>query len=178
MHLSEKSRDNPRFAAHAAGVQGSPVVRKIVPGEAERYRGLRLAALQESPASFTATWEEESALPSTAWAARADSSVTGTSVIVVADTGTELVGLAVGIPWEGRARVVSVWVAPEWRSRGVARRLIESVCDWAAASGFREAQIETTMTNPGPSALYERLGFTPVDETPPPDCGAVMVRSL
>jgi GNAT superfamily N-acetyltransferase len=155
-----------------------PVVRAIRPGEVERYRELRLRALRESPEAFTAKWDDESRLPSSEWAARVASSVAGATVVVVADAGDELVGLAVGIPWDGRARVVSVWVAPTWRGHGVAGRLIERVCGWAARAGYREAQIETAITNPGPQALYERLGFLPVDEAPPPECRAVLVRVL
>jgi len=155
-----------------------PVVRRIRSDERERYRELRLAALQDSPAAFTATWDAESTMPLEAWAARVEASVSGASVIVVADTGKDLVGLAGGIPWERRARIVSVWVAPGWRGHGIARRLVESVCEWAAGAGYVEAQIETAITNPGPQELYRKLGFVFLDETPPPGCGAVLVRSL
>ena len=154
------------------------VVRDIRAAEAERYRDLRLQALRESPTAFTATWDEERAIRFEEWETRVASSVHGTSVIAVADSGDELVGLAVGIPWGGRARVVSVWVAPPWRRHGLAQHLIEHVCDWAARAGYREAQIETAMGNHGPRALYQRLGFAPVDEPAPPACEGVLVRSL
>jgi GNAT superfamily N-acetyltransferase len=156
----------------------APVVRAVLRTEVEQYRELRLRALRDSPAAFTATWDDEHAMPEAAWAARVDASLTGKSVIVVADAGDELVGLAVGIPWEHRARVVSVWVAPGWRGRGLARRLIERVCTWAVAAGYREAQIETAEGNPGPQALYRALGFVPMDGSPPPGCDCVLVRSL
>jgi GNAT superfamily N-acetyltransferase len=159
-------------------VPAAPVVRTILGNEAARYRDLRLEALRESPTSFTATWDDERMLPREEWEARVASSVGGTSTVAVADSGDELVGLAVGIPWGGRVRVVSVWVAPRWRGQGLAARLIEHVCDWAAHAGYREAQIETAMGNPSPRALYQRLGFMPVDETPPPECEGVLVRSL
>ncbi len=155
-----------------------PVTRTIRADEVGRYRDLRLSALRESPTAFTATWEQEQAMPMEEWAARVESSVTGKSVVVVAEDDGELVGLAVGIPWDNRARVVSVWVAPPWRRRGIAAHLIEEVCAWARGSGYGEAQIETTRANPGPAGLYQRLGFLPVDDVPPPDCGGVLVRSL
>ena len=155
-----------------------PVTRSIRADEVVPYRDLRLAALRESPTAFTATWEQESGMPMEEWAARVESSVSGKSVIVVAEVGDELVGLATGIPWGHRTRVVSVWVAPEVRRQGIAARLIEAVCAWARQTGYREAQIETASANPGPASLYQRLGFQPVDEEPPPDCGGVMVRPL
>jgi GNAT superfamily N-acetyltransferase len=173
-----KSETRRAWRGSVWGMTTSPVVRRILPDEVARYRELRLRALRDSPAAFTATWDDESRMALGAWAARVEASVTGASVIVVADTGEELVGLAGGVPWQGRARVVSVWVAPAWRGRGVARCLIEAVCEWAIGAGYREAQIETATTNPGPQALYQRLGFASVDEPPPPDCGAVLVRAL
>ena len=156
----------------------SVVVRDLLPDEVDRYRDLRLAALIDSPAAFTSTWEEESAMPQSAWVARVESSVGRGSALVVADPGEELVGLARSIPWGARARVISAWVAPGWRRHGLAQRLVENVCDWAATAGYPEAEIETAIGNSGPQKLYEELGFIPVDEQPPPDCGPVLVRPL
>lgn len=161
-----------------SAVAESLAVRVISSDEAGRYRELRLGALMDSPTAFTASWEDESVMPDDEWTARIESSLAGATVIVVADTGEQLVGLAAGIPWGDRARVVSVWVAPAWRGRGVAGRLVDAVCEWAVTAGYGEAQIETAVGNPGPRALYERLGFNPVDEEPPPDCGPVLVRPL
>jgi len=163
---------------HDVIVATSVVVRNLLADEVDGYRDLRLRALLDSPAAFTATWDEESAMPESAWAARVESSVSGASAVVVADTGEDLVGLAGGIPWGTRARVISVWVAPDWRRRGLAQRLVEKVCDWAVAVGYTEAQIETAIGNSGPQRLYEELGFVPVVEEPPPDCGPVLVRRL
>jgi RimJ/RimL family protein N-acetyltransferase len=117
-------------------------------------------------------------MPESDWRERVESSVAGQSAIVVADTGDELVGVASGIPWDRRARVVGVWVAPDWRGRGLAQLLIDQVCKWAAAAGYSEVQIETTIGNSGPQRLYERLGFVPSDDLPPPECGPVLVRQV
>jgi ribosomal protein S18 acetylase RimI-like enzyme len=158
---------------------GRPAIRPIGPHEVDRYREVRLAALTDAPSAFTATLAEALALPAATWVDQVCSSVDGESVIVVADPGAPgLVGLAVGIPWGERARVVSVWVDPAWRGGGIARRMIEAVCAWAARSGYDHAQIETAVANPGPQRLYEDLGFRPVDEQPPAGCGVILVRPL
>jgi GNAT superfamily N-acetyltransferase len=154
------------------------VVRGVFPDEVQRYRELRLAALTDSPAAFTSTSEDERAMPYSVWESRVESSVRGGSALAVADTGEDLVGLAGGIPWGTRARVVSVWVAPSWRRIGLAERLVERVCEWASAAGYKEAQIETAIGNSGPQRIYERLGFVSVREEPPPGCGPVLVRQL
>jgi len=164
--------------AHDRGVPDDPVVRELFAAEVARYRDLRLEALLRDPTAFTATWDDEQQMPLSAWEARVASSAAGTSVIAVAEAADELVGLAVGVPWNGRARVVSVWVEAPWRGRGLASRLIDHVCAWAARAGFAEAQIETAVGNPGPRALYERLRFLPTDEPPPPGAEHVLVRAL
>jgi GNAT superfamily N-acetyltransferase len=175
----DRNQDDGDFLVrHDIAMAESVIVRTLLAGEVDRYRELRLMALLDSPNAFTATWAEESAMADSAWEARVELSLSGGSAIVVADTGRELVGLAGGIPWGTRARVVSVWVASAWRHRGLAQRLVERVCEWAAAGGYAEAQIETALGNSGPQSLYERLGFVPVDEEPPPHCGPVLVRQL
>lgn len=154
------------------------VVRSLGASEVDRYRDLRLRSLLDSPEAFTATWQEESNMPEADWSRRVEDSLIGRSALAVADAGDDLVGLAVGIAWGDRARVVGVWVAPDWRNHGLAQRLIEKVCEWAVETGYSEVQIETTLGNPGPQRLYERLGFVRSDEASPPELGPVLVRHL
>src|SRR5262245_10603457 len=71
-------------------------------------------------------------------------------------------GMAVAGAWTFRhgddCGVYGVGTLPEWRRRGVARRLMEHALDDAAQSGARSAAREATgMGQP----LYESLGFAP-----------------
>lgn len=57
-------------------------------------------------------------------------------------------------------------IAPEWRRKGVATKLLERVCQDAAAEGFDwvEAYPEKVFAGPaqsfsGPAAMYEKAGF-------------------
>jgi len=153
-------------------------VRQLRADELDGYRTVRLAALLDSPEAFTATWEQERSMPEADWIVRVDGNASGHSAIIVADAGGAFVGTAGGIPHEDRIRVVGVWVAPEFRHRGLGQALVERVCAWAASAGYGEVQIETAVDNAGPRTLYERIGFVPSDETPPPGCGPVLVRAL
>jgi GNAT superfamily N-acetyltransferase len=129
------------------------------------------------------------------WDERVRSSISGVTRLIVADAsgaggaggvaaggggggGGGLVGLAAGIPEDGRARVVAMWVDPRWRGQGLAAAIIEKVCDWAAAAGYAEIQIETVPGNDRARRLYERLGFRPTDLPKPPGCDTVLVRPL
>ena len=53
-----------------------------------------------------------------------------------------------------------LWVAPEARRRGVARRLAEHVAAWCRARGFRRMKLEVGAGNATARALYASLGFS------------------
>jgi GNAT superfamily N-acetyltransferase len=72
------------------------------------------------------------------------------------------------------ALVLRLYVRPEQRGRGVARRLVEAALAFARAHGFERAVLDTDKTRlPAAYALYESLGFTecapygPVDYASP-----------
>jgi ribosomal protein S18 acetylase RimI-like enzyme len=59
-------------------------------------------------------------------------------------------------------RIVDIALAPRFRGAGIGGRLLQLVIDEAAASG-RTASIHVEVHNRA-AALYERLGFIPVEE--------------
>ena len=67
-------------------------------------------------------------------------------------------------PGEGdRARTIRLLrmrIAPEWQRRGIGSGLVETVVDWARASGYRSVILETTIQQEPAIALYRRHGFT------------------
>lgn len=54
----------------------------------------------------------------------------------------------------------SVYIAPEHRRFGIARRLIEAACEWGREKGCEEANLNVLLLSPA-KALYEDLGFVP-----------------
>jgi GNAT superfamily N-acetyltransferase len=59
------------------------------------------------------------------------------------------------------ALVVNVYVAPEFRHRGLARRLMEGILAWCRAQGIERVVLHpSSMGRP----LYESLGFVPTNE--------------
>ena len=55
--------------------------------------------------------------------------------------------------------VEGVYVAPEWRRRGVARRLFEAIADWARARGCRELASDALIDNAASQRAHVALGF-------------------
>ena len=62
---------------------------------------------------------------------------------------------------EREALVVNVYVVPDYRQQGLARRLMAAILEWCVAQGIERAALH-------PSAmgrhLYETMGFTPSNE--------------
>ena len=57
--------------------------------------------------------------------------------------------------------VLNVYVAPAWRRRGVARRLMEVILDWAPQAGIVRLTLHASDAG---RALYEQLGFVATNE--------------
>ena len=152
---------------HVSGDEYDVVIRRIRPDEVEVYRVFRLRALADAPDAFSDTYSAASTRPPGFWQDRVAMTAAGVhSVLVVASD-------AVGDAWLGMtgcyldqtdsstAHVVSVWVAPEARRRGLARRLLDGAVEWARCRGATTACLWVTETNLGARTLYLNAGFVP-----------------
>jgi ribosomal protein S18 acetylase RimI-like enzyme len=82
----------------------------------------------------------------------------------------ERVGLAAGTPsYETRHRrdLISMWVRPEHRGRGIGTRLLRAVAEWAAGDGAREVSLWVADGNQTAAFLYRRAGFVPTGRRQP-----------
>jgi GNAT superfamily N-acetyltransferase len=59
----------------------------------------------------------------------------------------------------GSAELISMWVAPAWRGRGVASQLIEAVADWAASEALSEIRLWVVEGNQRAERAYAKAGF-------------------
>lgn len=64
-------------------------------------------------------------------------------------------------PGAPRANILNVWVEPEWRRRGLARRLIGIALDACRARGIRAVVLHASAEG---RPLYESLGFAATNE--------------
>lgn len=60
------------------------------------------------------------------------------------------------------AEIKRMYVVPEQRGRGLARRILAELEDTAAAAGFDLLVLETGLKQPEAIALYESAGYVPV----------------
>lgn len=144
-------------------------IRRIRPGEGGRLRAIRLTALSDAPEAFGETLEEARALSDAEYEARARAGAEGrTGVFLVAETDLrEWVGMVGGLDAGRRLELVSMWVAPGHRRRGLARSLIRALLDWASARGVPDVHLFVGDVNEPAKALYASMGFVPSGRTKP-----------
>jgi GNAT superfamily N-acetyltransferase len=142
-------------------------------GDGALLRDLRLRALEEAPYAFSSWHGREAALGADFWAARvAESETATTSAIFVALDAGRGVGMAGGfVPEDSHADATlwGMWVEPSARQRGVGRKLLRAVADWARDAGaerLRLALAQDEASRPA-AALYHTLGFAETGESEP-----------
>ena len=64
-------------------------------------------------------------------------------------------------PWLQRAVILNVYTDPEYRHRGIARRIILTILDWLQGQGFPAASLHASDAG---RPLYEQLGFEATNE--------------
>lgn len=134
------------------------VVRVLGEEDWHEWREMRLAALTESPSAYSSTLAE--------WSGAGDveerwrSRLYSVALNVIADFD----GLPAGMtsataPNDGEVELISMWVVPEFRGRGVGDALIEAVVAWALEQGARRIGLDVRQANHQAVALYSRNAF-------------------
>lgn len=140
-------------------------IRLLQPDDVAAFQAIRLRGLQEIPGAFAASYEEETDLPLTKVAERlgplSDRAVFG------AWEGETLAGVT-GLERENlrklahKALIWGVYVAPEFRGRGLGRDLMQAALQHAFAwPGLRQVNLGVHAANEPARRLYESLGFEP-----------------
>jgi ribosomal protein S18 acetylase RimI-like enzyme len=135
----------------------------LSPDDWRLWRDLRLAALAEAPYAFGSRLSDWSGAAEDRWRARL--ALAGSYNLVALVDG-QPAGMASGVPGDedGVAELISMWVSPEARGRGVGDRLIETVEGWAKRVSARELRLAVKPDNAAAEALYRRNGFRPTGE--------------
>ena len=143
-------------------------VRQAQAADWAALRQLRLRALADAPDAFASTLKTEEALLDEVWRQRAQGGPSSANFI--AREGGVDVGLAAVFAEPdapGRMHLVSMWVDPGSRRRGVARGLVDQVVRWAVERRAREVILWVADHNSAAYRLYERVGFRPTGECQP-----------
>ncbi|TFC42510.1 GNAT family N-acetyltransferase [Cryobacterium sp. TMT1-21] len=130
------------------------------------WRSVRIAALTDAPGAFGSRLQDWADAPDGRWRERL--SIPGSINLLAVDVdGSAPVGMATGTPATdrgSRAELISMWVDPAVRSRGVATALITAIARWAASTGAATLALSVRPNNVEARRAYERNGFTVSDE--------------
>jgi len=138
-------------------------IRQLTDTDVEIYRALRLTCLRESPHAFTSSYEEFSqrTLDSVSQQLRVHENFT-----LGAFENDQLVGM-VGFYRENALKlrhkgyIVSMYVLPDYRARGIAQALLLEAIDRAKRlPDLKQLLLGVVVTQTAAKRLYESLGFT------------------
>ncbi|WP_033290580.1 GNAT family N-acetyltransferase [Amycolatopsis jejuensis] len=122
------------------------VVRELSGNDWAEWRELRLAALREAPDAFSSTVPGGARL---------------SEVNVLADLDATPAGMVSGHLSGDSAELLSMWVTPDARGRGVGDALVQAMVRWSEGRGAGRLELRIAAGNQHAKALYERHGFVP-----------------
>ena len=157
------------------------LVRETVMDDWQALRDIRLEALRDAPTAFGSSYEREALRDEAHWRGRI---ARGGTFLAYIPEVSEPAGLIGGYQEDPvTVELVSMYVRPRARGRGVGEALVATVIDWAGQRNASSVHLWVTETNSHARALYERCGFALTGERQPlpsdPSIGEVaMARPL
>ena len=142
-------------------------VRRIRIGEGELFKRMRLASLRESPSAFASTYESALNRSHKSWCEQADSTAQGSDRATFIAFSDDLpIGIAALYRDKERmdvGEILQVWVAPKYRSKGVALNVMDTVFQWAGENSFRTIIATVKKGNRRAARFYRKYGFNLAD---------------
>ena len=130
----------------------------------QALREIRLQALRDAPYAFSSTHAGEAAFADDEWHRRAARD--GSFLAFLPEVSPA--GLGGGyLAAPDTVELISMFVRPQARGRGVGEAIIEAVAGWAIQQGAVTVHLWVTETNKPARMLYERCGFTVTGERQP-----------
>ncbi len=133
----------------------------LTPDDWELWREVRLRALADAPDAFGSTLAREQAYGEDDWREWLNE-----PAVVALEDGAAVACGALFANRPGYAAVVAMWVAPDLRGRGLSRRVLDVLVDWAGARGLR-VELGVNRLNPVARAAYLAYGFAPTPRCHP-----------
>ncbi len=138
--------------------------RRILRGESDLYRALRLRALSDAPGAFTTTHAQATARSAESWHQQTDSTAQGSEramfFVFVYDNPVGLAALYRHPEQPDTGELLRVWVAPGHRGQGAADALLDALFRWGIdEAGFLRVLAEVKASNVRALGFYRRFGF-------------------
>lgn len=149
-------------------------IRPVRADEWRCWRETRLRMLRDDADFFSTRYDDMVREPGQTWRDWVAEAAAGDEkTLFVAEENGRWLGVVGGFarvnPHE--VHLISMWVAPEARGRGVGRDLIRAVARWAAGRGSTRVFLFVQEANMPARALYEQAGFRPTGDRAPASGG-------
>ncbi len=143
------------------------VVRRMAPGDIEAVVRLWKGTVQYHAGIDERLEVKDDAEQSFRQFLRRSIPASGDMLLLVADLGGEIVGFLIGVirdsaPVFVRSRhgyITDIYVDPEFRRRGVGRKLVETTEEWFAAHGLDHVRLQVATANEAGLAFWRSVGF-------------------
>jgi ribosomal protein S18 acetylase RimI-like enzyme len=164
--------------AMTAAPQDEISLQKLTVDDWQLWRKLRLEALAEAPYAFSSTLASWQGPGDTEprWRAR----LSNVPFNIVAEWQGNPAGMvsATAPTPDGSVELISMWVAPFARGRGVGDLLVDAVIEWARRQQASKVALAVFGTNDRAVALYRRHGFIDDGAVPESSLERKMARRL
>ncbi len=149
-------------------------IRPIRPDEWGRWRETRLRMLRDDADFFATRYEDMVREPDATWREWVAEAAAGEDkTLFVAEDGDAWLGVVGAFVRINSLEVqlISMWVDPDARGRGVARDLIRAVAEWTFGRGSTRVVLFVQEANTPARQLYERAGFRLTGDRAPASAG-------
>jgi len=149
-------------------------IRPVRADEWRRWRETRLRMLRDDADFFSTRYDDMVREPDQTWRDWvADAAAGDQKTLLVAEEDGQWLGVVGAFarvnPLE--VQLISMWVDPKARGRGVARDLIRAVAGWTVGRGSTRVVLFVQEANEPAQQLYERAGFRPTGDRTPASAG-------
>jgi ribosomal protein S18 acetylase RimI-like enzyme len=143
-------------------------IRRLQIGEAELFKHIRLESLRDAPYAFSSTYDSALHRSEESWREQADSTAQGSDrATFIAFSNADPIGIAALYRLEDQnhiGKLLQVWVAPEYRGKGIAENLMDATFEWASENNFRTILCRVRTGNTRAQSFYTRYGFSNSNE--------------
>ena len=149
-------------------------IRPVRADEWQRWRETRLRMLRDDADFFATRYDDMVREPDRAWRDWVADAVAGEQkTLFVAEEDDRWLGVVGAFarvdPLE--VQLISMWVDPEARGRGIAGDLIRAVAGWTLERGSTRVVLFVQEANEPAQQLYARAGFRPTGDRAPATAG-------
>jgi ribosomal protein S18 acetylase RimI-like enzyme len=150
--------------------QTGAVIRPVRADEWRRWRSVRLRMLRDDADFFSTRYDDMVREPDSTWRDWVTDAAAGDEkTLLVAEEEGDWLGVVGAFTRINPAEVqlISMWVDPSARGRGLAQKLITAVARWASERGATRVVLFVQEANTPAQALYARAGFRPTGDRAP-----------